>query len=70
MDFNSCLGNPCSANGACIDAGLAVGYIHTRLDGVDIKEAPNGPTCVEDDSVGDKVNIHRLVESRWARRFV
>jgi len=56
-DINYCIGDPCTANGACIDDGSgtpAPGYKCTCFDGFEIATREDGSEkCSEDDCAGD-----------------
>ena len=57
VDINYCVGNPCSANGACSDAGEGVvdkgGYTCACNPGYEVKLKDDGSeTCSADDCAG------------------
>lgn len=60
-DIDFCVGNPCTSNGVCTDAGvgkLDPGYSCECAEGYEIKKKPDGSdTCTEDDCHGEPCGI-------------
>jgi len=60
-DIDYCIGNPCTANGACTDSGAGVpapGYSCVCFEGYEVKtQADGSQTCSQDDCAGAPCGI-------------